>query len=141
MRHVILREHVDAQRGSRSDVDAGGDGDLTAAAATGGAVGAGEQVQQSGGADGGVRDADRRDKHFDGDRCEPDIGGNVEEPLPWRETNQLQHVVLLRFPFCYSLLVLVLVHRLLALSQKGFGSCFVFLSQQSTLEEGPRSSG
>lgn len=82
MRHNILREHVDAQRGSSGDDDAGGDGDSAAYAGAGGAIGGGEQVQQSGGSDGGVRDANWRDQHSHGNGCEPDIGGNVEESRP-----------------------------------------------------------
>ena len=59
--HVILREHVDAQRGGSGDDDAGGDGDPAEAAAAARADGGGEQVQQGGGSDGGVRHAHWRD--------------------------------------------------------------------------------
>lgn len=138
--HVILRKHVDAQRGSRGDVDAGGDGDPAAAAGVAGAIGGGEQVQQSGGPDGGVRDADWGDQHPDGDRCQPHIGGDVEEPRPRGEANKLQHLVLLCFPCRVYFPHILLVHHLLALSPKGIRSCSLFLSEQSPLEEGPRSS-
>lgn len=82
VRDYILCEHVDAQRGDGGDDDAGGDRDFTEDAAEGGAVGSREQVLQGGGACGGVRNADRRDQHADGDRCQLDTGGDVEEPQP-----------------------------------------------------------
>jgi len=123
----ILREHVAAQRGDGGDDDAGGDGDRAAAAFGARAVGGGEQVLPSGDSDGGVRNADRWNKHSNRDGCELDNNRNVEEPLPRGKTNQLQHVVLLRFPCGYSHSPLFLVHNLSPLCAQRFGSGFVFL--------------
>lgn len=123
----ILREHVAAQRGDSGDDDAGGDGDSAAAACGARAVGGAEQVQPRGDSDGGVRDADWGNKHFDGNGCELNNNRNVEEPLPRSKTNKLQHVVLLRFPCGYSHPHLFLVHTLSPLCAQRFCSCFVFL--------------
>lgn len=121
MRDDGVREHVDAQRGGGDDDDAGGDGDPAAAAGGGGggAVGSGVEVLQGGGAGGDIRGGGGRDEHADGDRCQPDIGGDVEELLPRSRPHQLQHLVLLRLPSRLVHLRGAVGHTLLALLQKG----------------------
>lgn len=122
----ILGEHVDAERAHGGDDDVGGDGDVAAAAADGGAVRGDEKVLQSGGSDGGVRDANRRDEHFDGYGCELDNKWDVES-FSRGKGNKLQHMVLLRFPRCSPHSHLFLVHHLPPLSAQRNFSCFVFL--------------
>ncbi|CAJ1962636.1 unnamed protein product [Sphenostylis stenocarpa] len=65
----IHGEHVAAERADGGGDDVGGDGDLAAAAAGAGAFGGDEEVLQGGDSDGGVCDANWRDKHSDGDGC------------------------------------------------------------------------
>ncbi|MCD7466091.1 hypothetical protein HAX54_002441 [Datura stramonium] len=60
----LALNHVVAQRGSHSDDDAGGNWNLAAAAV---------------GHRGYILRGDWRNEYVDGDRCQPDIGGDVEE--------------------------------------------------------------
>ena len=115
MCHDILRQHVAAQRGGGGDDDAGGHWDPASAASAARAVRICQQVQQGGGADGGVRYAHRRDKHPNRYRREPDTDWDVEEPCPWGQAHKLQHVVLLWIPCGRSHANLLLVHHMFAL--------------------------
>ncbi|KAL8170157.1 hypothetical protein V2J09_021961 [Rumex salicifolius] len=82
LRNHRVSEHVDAQCGGGGDDDAGGDGDPTAVARGRGPIGGAEQVLQGGGVGGDILGGGGRDEHTNGDKCQPNIGGDVEELLP-----------------------------------------------------------
>lgn len=82
MRDDGICEHVDAQRGGGDDDDARGHGDSAEVADGPRSVGSGVEILQGGGAGRDIRGGGGRDEHADGDRCEPDIGGDVEELFP-----------------------------------------------------------
>ena len=75
-------EHVDAQCGNSNDDDASGNWDLTELAAGSCTIPYCQEVLQSCGSWGDILYSYWRDKHTYRDRCQPYIGGNVEELLP-----------------------------------------------------------
>lgn len=98
MRHDSIRLHVDAQRGGSCDNDAGGHWDPPALSGGSGPVRCREQVLQGGDTGGDILRGHRRDEHSHWDRCELDIGWDVEELFSRGEAHQLQHLVLSRVP-------------------------------------------
>lgn len=124
MCHDILRQHVAAQRGNRGDDDAGSHRHPAAPPAAARAIGSRQQVLKSGSSYSGLRHADRRLEHVDRYRSELDTDRNVEEPGSRSKAYQLQHLVLLRIPFCCFDVNLVLVHHMFDVCEKGFGSGF-----------------
>lgn len=82
MRHDSIREHVDAQRGSRRDDDAGGHRNLAETAVGPLSAGHGLQVLQGGGARCHLLSGGWGDEHPHRDRCQPNTSWDVEELFP-----------------------------------------------------------